>query len=77
MASPVQFLVNTNPQDVDIGEFSDVNAIECQGAIVRSGLVGDGYCLTLVWCECYLLLVSPGLDIVQVLLHLDMDCFSI
>jgi len=48
MAIPVQFLVNGNPQDDDSGGFNDGNVIECQGAMVRSSLVGDGHCLALV-----------------------------
>ena len=77
VVSPVEFLVKGNPKDVDSGGFSDDNTVECQGAVVRVSLTGDGHCLAFVWCECYLPLVSPSLDIVQILLHLNMDCFSI
>ena len=77
MVSPVEFLVNGNPKDVDNGGFSDGYTIECLGAVVRVSLIGDGHCLAFVWRKCYLPLVSPSLDIVQILLHLNMGCFSI
>ena len=45
MANPVEFLVNGNPKDVDSGGFSDGYTIECQRAVVRVSLIGDGHCL--------------------------------
>ena len=77
MANPVEFLVNDNPKDVDSGGFSDGYTIERQGAVVRVSLIGDGHCLAFMWRKCYMPLVSSSLDIVQILLHLNMDCFSI
>ena len=35
MASPAQFLVNSNPQNVDSGGFCNDNAIGCQRAMVK------------------------------------------
>ena len=70
--SSVEFLVNGNPKDVDSGGFSDGYTIECQGAVVRVSLIGDGHCLAFVWREYYLSLVSPNLDIVRILLHLHL-----
>ena len=75
VVSPVEFLVNGNHKDVDSRGFSDGYTIEYQRAVVRMSLIGDGHCLAFVWRECYLPLVSPSLDIVQILLHLNMDCF--
>ena len=77
VASPVKFLVNGNPKDIDSGCFSNGNTIEFQNAVVRVCLIGDGHCLAFVWRECYLPLVIPCLDIVQILLHSNIDCFSI
>jgi len=76
VVNPVEFLVNGNPKDVDSGGFSDGNTIECQGAVVGMSIIGDGHCVAFVWRESYLPLVSPSLNIVQILLHLNMDCFS-
>jgi len=75
MASPVQLLVNGNPQDIDRGRFSDGNAIEFQTAMVRL-CCWRWSLLALVWHECYLPIVSSILVIVQVLLHLNRDFFS-
>jgi len=50
-----------------VGGINDGNDIECQGEMVRFSLICDGHCLALVWGECNLPLVSPSLDIVQVL----------
>ena len=77
MVSPVELLVNGNPKEGDSGGFSDGYTIECQRVVAKVSLIGDGHCLAFVWRECYLPIVSPSLGIVQILLHLNMDCFSI
>eukprot|EP00061_Rhincodon_typus_P000930 g13217.t1 len=75
VVSPVVFLINDNTQDIDSGRFSDGNTIEYQGAVVRLSLICDGHSLAFVWREYQLPLVSPSLDIVQILFHVNMDCF--
>eukprot|EP00061_Rhincodon_typus_P000541 g12003.t1 len=72
---PVEFLINGNLQDIDSGRFSDGNTIKCQGAVDRLSLIGDGHSLAFVYCGCHLPLISPSLDIVQILLRVNMDSF--
>ncbi|WP_221627793.1 hypothetical protein, partial [Proteus mirabilis] len=66
--------VDGNPRTFK-GGYSVMIMIE--GETLRFIHVVDGHCLAFLWHKCYLLLVSPSLDIVQILLHLNMDSANI
>jgi len=52
-------------------------AMPWQRTVVSSFLVANAFCVAILWRGCYLPHVRPKLVIKEVLLHLDMDCFSV